>query len=351
MPLIVDNTVATPYLIRPFEWGADIVVHSATKYLGGHGTAIGGVDRRRRQVRLGAPRRAVPRTSPRPTRATTALVYAEAARRSAAVHRQGPRAAAARPRPGDLAVQRLPHRAGHRDAVAAHRAARRQRAGGRRVARGARRGRVGRLRRAAVSSPWHERGQKYAPRAPARVLAFEIEGRRRGRASGSSTRSSCTATWRTSATCARWSSTRRRRRTRSSARGAAGHRRDPGPGAARRRARGHRGHPGRPRGRVPRRQVGAEACRAPEPRRAAPATGGLAGGRPARRRGGSPTSGRSTSSSAARLPDRPARLRDLGQARARRGQRGAGAARPDRRRARRRPGRPGAADRRAGGTA
>lgn len=43
VPLIVDNTLATPYLIRPLEWGADIVVHSATKYLGGHGTAIGGV--------------------------------------------------------------------------------------------------------------------------------------------------------------------------------------------------------------------------------------------------------------------------------------------------------------------
>jgi O-acetylhomoserine (thiol)-lyase len=43
VPLIVDNTVATPYLIRPFEWGADIVVHSATKYIGGHGTAVAGV--------------------------------------------------------------------------------------------------------------------------------------------------------------------------------------------------------------------------------------------------------------------------------------------------------------------
>jgi len=43
VPLIVDNTVATPYLIRPLEWGADIVVHSATKFLGGHGTSIGGV--------------------------------------------------------------------------------------------------------------------------------------------------------------------------------------------------------------------------------------------------------------------------------------------------------------------
>jgi O-acetylhomoserine (thiol)-lyase len=43
VPLIVDNTLATPYLIRPLEWGADVVVHSATKYLGGHGTAIAGV--------------------------------------------------------------------------------------------------------------------------------------------------------------------------------------------------------------------------------------------------------------------------------------------------------------------
>ncbi|MFT2817991.1 bifunctional o-acetylhomoserine/o-acetylserine sulfhydrylase [Leifsonia sp. A12D58] len=43
IPLIVDNTIATPYLIRPFEHGADIIVHSATKFLGGHGTVIGGI--------------------------------------------------------------------------------------------------------------------------------------------------------------------------------------------------------------------------------------------------------------------------------------------------------------------
>jgi O-acetylhomoserine (thiol)-lyase len=43
LPLIADNTIATPYLIRPFEHGADIVVHSATKFLGGHGTVIGGI--------------------------------------------------------------------------------------------------------------------------------------------------------------------------------------------------------------------------------------------------------------------------------------------------------------------
>ena len=43
VPLIVDNTLATPYLLRPFDYGADIVVHSATKFLGGHGNSIGGV--------------------------------------------------------------------------------------------------------------------------------------------------------------------------------------------------------------------------------------------------------------------------------------------------------------------
>ncbi len=43
IPLIVDNTLATPYLCRPMEWGADIVIHSATKFIGGHGNAMGGV--------------------------------------------------------------------------------------------------------------------------------------------------------------------------------------------------------------------------------------------------------------------------------------------------------------------
>src|SRR6059058_3679453 len=43
IPLIVDNTLATPYLCRPFEWGADLIVHSTTKFLGGHGAALGGM--------------------------------------------------------------------------------------------------------------------------------------------------------------------------------------------------------------------------------------------------------------------------------------------------------------------
>jgi O-acetylhomoserine (thiol)-lyase len=43
IPLVVDNTFATPYLCRPFDWGADIITHSATKFIGGHGTSIGGI--------------------------------------------------------------------------------------------------------------------------------------------------------------------------------------------------------------------------------------------------------------------------------------------------------------------
>ncbi len=42
LPLVIDNTFGTPYLIRPFEWGANIVLHSTTKFIGGHGTTIGG---------------------------------------------------------------------------------------------------------------------------------------------------------------------------------------------------------------------------------------------------------------------------------------------------------------------
>lgn len=43
IPLVIDSTFATPFVIRPIEYGADIVIHSATKFIGGHGTALGGV--------------------------------------------------------------------------------------------------------------------------------------------------------------------------------------------------------------------------------------------------------------------------------------------------------------------
>ena len=109
VPLIVDNTIATPYLIRPLEHGADIVVHSATKYLGGHGTAIAGVivdggtfDWTQRPLpRLHHPRPELPRrratpTSARPRYALKARVQLLRDLGSAVV-----------------AVQRVPHRPGH----------------------------------------------------------------------------------------------------------------------------------------------------------------------------------------------------------------------------------------------
>ena len=173
VPLIVDNTVPTPYLIRPIEHGADIVVHSATKYLGGHGTAIGGVIVDSGNFDWVGERRTVPELQhpgpqlqqpdlgrrPRPGRPV------QVERR---VHLQGPAAGAARHRPGHLAVQRLPDLAGHRDAVAADRAAHRQRHQGRGVAERPGRGRVGVLPRAGVQPVARQPAQVRAARAAAR---------------------------------------------------------------------------------------------------------------------------------------------------------------------------------------
>ena len=52
IPLVVDNTMASPVLCRPFEWGADIVIHSMTKFLSGHGTSMGGIVVESGQLRL-----------------------------------------------------------------------------------------------------------------------------------------------------------------------------------------------------------------------------------------------------------------------------------------------------------
>ena len=72
VPLIVDNTFATPVNCRPFEWGADIVTHSTTKYMDGHGAAVGGAIVDCGKLRLGGPRGQVPRPLHRRTTATTA---------------------------------------------------------------------------------------------------------------------------------------------------------------------------------------------------------------------------------------------------------------------------------------
>ncbi|MFT3953087.1 MAG: PLP-dependent transferase [Piscinibacter sp.] len=120
VPLIVDNTLASPYLCRPIEHGADIVVHSPTKFLGGHGNSIGGII-----VDGGtfdwSPRAAIPMLSaPRPEYG--GIVLARDLRQFRLRHRL-PRARPARSRPGAVAVQRLPDPHRHRDAAAAHAAA------------------------------------------------------------------------------------------------------------------------------------------------------------------------------------------------------------------------------------
>lgn len=67
IPLVVDNTFATPYLVRPIEYGADIVVHSATKFIGGHGTTLGGVIVDSGKIRLGGSGKFASLTEPNPS--------------------------------------------------------------------------------------------------------------------------------------------------------------------------------------------------------------------------------------------------------------------------------------------
>ena len=69
IPLLIDNTFATPYLLRPIEYGADIVIHSATKFIGGHGTSLGGI----RKNRLEILREIIPTDNSRPMLPRTLL--------------------------------------------------------------------------------------------------------------------------------------------------------------------------------------------------------------------------------------------------------------------------------------
>ena len=126
LPLIVDNTFATPYLCRPIEWGADIVVHSATKFIGGHGTSIGGVVVDSGEFNWSNGRypgcrgavACVPR-APVSRDVRHLRLSDEAARRDAA-----------RPRCGDEPVQRVSVSAGPRNSVAADGASCRERCRG-----------------------------------------------------------------------------------------------------------------------------------------------------------------------------------------------------------------------------
>ena len=141
---IVDNTVPTPYLIRPLEWGADIVVHSLTKFIGGHGTSIGGAIIDGGTFDYGASGRFPNFTEPDPSYHGSPYWPGARPRR---VHHQGARADAARPRAAHLAVQRVPVPAGPRDAEPAHGAPLRERRQGGEVPGRSRRGRERQLRR------------------------------------------------------------------------------------------------------------------------------------------------------------------------------------------------------------
>ena len=215
LPLIVDNTVATPIHCRVFDHGVDVAVHSATKYIGGHGTSIGGivVDSGRFDWTANAER------FPGPDPAGSLVPRRRLGRRARAggLHRARAHGAAAQHRGGALAVQRVPLPAGPRDAAAAHGAPLGQRAGGRPSPRGPLGGEVGQLPRPRELALPRAR-QAAALRRLRRPGHVRHHGRARGRRSSSSRASSSSATSPTSATPSRSRSTTRRRRTRSSTR-------------------------------------------------------------------------------------------------------------------------------------
>ena len=171
VPLIVDNTLATPYLIRPIDHGADIVVHSLTKFLGGHGNSLGGII-----VDAGTFDWSKDNKYPMLRAAAGISRHQDLGDlRQFRLRDRLPRAGPARSRPRDLAVQRLHDPDRHRDAAAAHAEALRQCQGGRGIpCRPFRRG-VGELRRPA-SDKYNKLARKYAPKGAGAVFTFSLRG-------------------------------------------------------------------------------------------------------------------------------------------------------------------------------
>ena len=215
VPLVIDNTLASPYLCRPLEHGADIVVHSATKFIGGHGTSIGGIIVDGGKFDYAGSGRFANFTEPDPSYHGAIFSQLPEPLRPAQyilkarlqyLRDIGP---AISPFNSFLFLQGLETLSLRMERHTS------ERARGRAVARGARRGRVG-----AATPGWRRaRGttgrSSTCPTGRARSSpSASRAGSRRARSS--STRSSCTATSPTSATCAAWPSTRRRRPTSSS---------------------------------------------------------------------------------------------------------------------------------------
>ena len=195
LPLIVDNTFATPFLCRPIEWGADIVVHSATKFIGGHGTSIGGVVVDSGEFNWSNGRfPVIAEPSPGLSRAAVSRDLRHLRLPDEAAGRD-----AARPRRGDEPVQRVPVPAGARDAVAADGAARRERRRGGELPRVAR-ARVERDLSRPADEPLPAAGRQVPAARRRRGVLVRLPRRPRRRDRTSSAASRCGRTSRTSAT-------------------------------------------------------------------------------------------------------------------------------------------------------
>ncbi len=149
LPLVIDNTSASPALVRPIEWGADIVVNSATKFLGGHGTTIGGVIVDAGKFDWAASGRFKDFTEPDPS--YHGLSYTRGLR-AAGLHPQGAGSGAAGYGRGNVALQRLPAASGDRDAASAVGAPLAECPGGGQASGAASRRGVGQLSRPGVQS-------------------------------------------------------------------------------------------------------------------------------------------------------------------------------------------------------
>ena len=174
VPLIMDNTVPSPYLIRPIEWGADIVVHSLTKFLGGHGNSIGGAITDSGTFDYSASGRFPGFTEPDPSYHGLAFWPALGAGSYILKARVQLLRDIGAP---DLAVQRLPDPAGHRDAEPAHGAPLRERRARSPTTSPARARSCRSTTPGCRRSKWHERAKKLgAGKGYGSVLAFQIEG-------------------------------------------------------------------------------------------------------------------------------------------------------------------------------
>ncbi len=175
IPLVVDNTLATPYLAQPLQHGADIVVHSATKFIGGHGTSIGGVIVDGGTFDYEGSGRFPAFTEPDPS--YHGLVFGQLpealfpARFVLKARLQYLRDIGA----VDRAAQLVPLPAGARDLESAHGAARAERQAVAEWLEG--RDEVSWVAYPGLaSSPWHERQQRYLPKGGGSIIAFGIAG-------------------------------------------------------------------------------------------------------------------------------------------------------------------------------